>query len=124
MNWAAEGPGEAQDTRLKVVGVIAGGLWGCSAPKFMILSPSLWAEGVGFCTERVPAPKEATTDSKIPPPPDARLSRHTRTYLRKYQPTYLPHPPPCPSPPPPRGGTVTWPMNNKKSIGNHRRRRR
>ena len=37
-------------------------------------------------------------------------------------------PPLCPSPPPPpvsipppRGGTVTWPMNNKKSIGNHRR---
>ena len=23
--------------------------------------------------------------------------------------------------PPPKGGTVTWPMNNKKSIGNHRR---
>ena len=22
-----------------------------------------------------------------------------------------------------RGGTVTWPMNNRKSIGNHRRRR-
>ena len=33
--------------------------------------------------------------------------------------------PPSPvSTPPPRGGTVTWPMNNKKSIGNHRRRRR
>ena len=25
--------------------------------------------------------------------------------------------------PPPKGGTVIWPMNNKKSIGNHRRRR-
>ena len=45
-----------------------------------------------------------------------------------YQGTTLPspprvHPPPV-SIPPPRGGTVTWPMNNKKSIGNHRRRRR
>ena len=28
------------------------------------------------------------------------------------------------SPPPPQGGTVTWPMNNKKSIGNHRHQRR
>ena len=27
-------------------------------------------------------------------------------------------------PPPPQGGrTVIWPMNNQKSIGNHRRRR-
>ena len=27
-------------------------------------------------------------------------------------------------PPPPGGVTVTWPMNNKKSMGNHRRRRK
>ena len=31
-------------------------------------------------------------------------------------------PPPLSTPPPPKGGgTVTWPMNNEKSIGNHRR---
>ena len=35
-----------------------------------------------------------------------------------------PHPP-CPPPPPPlEGGTITWPMNNKKSTGNHRGQRR
>ena len=39
--------------------------------------------------------------------------------------------PPCPPPPPPfgpstrpGGGGVTWPLNNQKSIGNHRSRRR
>ena len=43
-------------------------------------------------------------------------------------PRVQPPPPPCPTPPrvhpPPGGGTVIWPMNNKKSIGNHRCRRR
>ena len=38
----------------------------------------------------------------------------------KSPPPPLVQPPPCPSPP---GGGVAWPMNNKKSMGNHRRRR-
>ena len=36
----------------------------------------------------------------------------------------VPPPPSCLAPPPPPGGTVTWPVNNKKSIGNHRRPRK
>ena len=35
-----------------------------------------------------------------------------------------PPPPPLSIPPPGGGGDVTWPMNNKKSIGNHRCQRR
>ena len=53
------------------------------------------------------------------------LSPDDQIFLRD---KYHPPPPPVSIPPvsipSPRGGTVTWPMNNKKSIGNHRRRRR
>ena len=68
------------------------------------------AQGVGL---RAAAPHAIPVDGtahpyESPPPPPAPL--HV---------TPLVHPPP-----PPGGGTVTWPMNNKKSLGNHGRRRK
>ena len=55
------------------------------------------------CTNK-PSARRAEEMIHMPPPPHVQ-------------------PLPClpPPPPPHRGGTVTWPMNNKKSIGNHRR---
>ena len=47
---------------------------------------------------------DAVLGVRVPPPPFVQPPR-----------------PPCPSP---LQGGVTWPMNNKKSTGNHRRRRK
>ena len=63
----------------------------------------------------------------MPPQDETRMEqgqRRTKELLEGCTPSLpCPSPPPCPPAPPPQwGGTVTWPTNNKKSIGNHNRR--